>query len=186
MTSEKTLKRPDTSIVITVSLPRSLLEALPIKARGRSKYFQHLVRQDVARRSRMPQDARPPSVDGTGTGNGVRTLEARLNAIRELEAKLRETAMELSTQLADLDASLRRTRDPGLVTRGIQSAPGVAQSADPFAVLPDPDRPGRVRLKTNQDGSTHFEVVPLDGSAALPAPQPMTRTGLPKTRPGNL
>lgn len=177
----------DSSVVVTISLPQPLLDMLPTKRGGRSEYIRALVRQDIAKRSQSVSEGRTPPPPSPPSRDGVRSLEDRLNAIHDIEQQIRVYTERLSAHLSDLDAYLRRVRRFESVPAPTpQNAPGVAQSVDPFSALPDPDRPGKVRLKTNQDGSTQFEVVHPDTVSPLPAPQPMTRVVIPRTRPEDL
>lgn len=180
-------KSKDSTTVIAISLPTSLVAQLPTKRGGRSKYVRALIRQDVIRRSESVLASRSPSTPSPPTRDGVRSLEDRLNAIHDIEQEIRDCTDRLASHLADLDAYLRRVRRVESVPAPMpQNAPGIAQSVDPFAALPDPDRPGKVRLKTNQDGTAQFEVVHPDTPSPLPAPQPMTRPSVARTRPEDL
>lgn len=183
----KNPKHKESTTVIAVRLPQSLLDMLPVDQGSRSRYVRGLIRQDVVKRFQSVSEGRTASTPSPPTRDGVRSLEERLNAIREVEEEMRVCSERLSTQLADLESYLRRTRRPDTgLPMTPQNAPVVALSVDPFSALPDPDRPGKVRLKSNQDGSAQFEVVHPDTPSPLPAPQPMARSIVPRTRPEDL
>lgn len=191
------------STVISISLPQTMVEGLP--GSNRSEYFRRLVQQDqqvvmATREAKAALDApgapervrdeRTPSALAVRVAMRLDALEAQLRALGEAERRLTQHTAAIEGELGQVRESIGLAQQAMLALRATlvdprngverQKGPVVAQNVDPFAGCTDPDRPGRIRLTTSQDGSTRFEHVPSDVAASLPPPEPIAR---PQTRP---
>lgn len=192
------------STVVSISLPQAMVDGLP--ATNRSEYFRRLVQQDqqvvqAAREARGALDApgapervrdeRTPSALAVRVAMRLDALEAHLRALGEAERRLTQQASAIEGELGHVRESIGLAVQTVLALRGTlvetrtgaesrQKGSVVAQNVDPFAGCADPDRPGKIRLTTSQDGSTRFEHVPSEATSSLPPPEPIAR---PQVRP---
>jgi hypothetical protein len=200
-------KVADRTRIVSISLPESVVQGLP--ATNRSEYIRRLVmaEQSAALAARRALDApgapervrsaREPVGLAVRVAARLDALEAQLRALGEAEARLRQQASTIEQELGQVRdqtalalqsiIGLRSTLVDSLpATEARQRPPVVAQNVDPFAGCADPDRPGKVRLTTSQDGSTRFEPVPSDRASDLPPPEPIARLSVRPSRKEDL
>jgi hypothetical protein len=200
-------KGSDRTRVVSISLPESVVRGLP--QTNRSEYIRRLLMADqsvalAARRAmdapgapERVRDAREPVGLAVRVAARLDALEGQLRALGEAEARLRQQASSIEQELGQVRdqtasalqsiAGLRSTLVESLPPAEARQRPSaVAQNVDPFAGCPDPDRPGRVRLATAQDGSTRFEQVPSERVSDLPPPEPIARPSLRPSRKEDL